>query len=572
MSKKVSTKTLKLNKEALKKAVLKERKKYFHKLPSFIQKQFEVDELLEGGRRCYRMIPKKDFSGTYIVYLYGSCMCKNILDEQWDFITKLSLKTGAGLFVPMYPLAPENCCREVFDMLQKAYANLTMGCDVEKVVLLGDSSGAGLALSLSMVAWKEGLRKPDQLILLSPALDTEFFDTELEQQVLDSVYNENRYFYSEGAKDFINSFWVKDYAVKTEYTSPYYEDYTDLCDDVVVFSGIDDMFNCYARAFYQKAKKQGVNVRLFEFDEENHNFMIHSGSKESKKAFEYLVDVINKTYEASLLDIYPLKLLSSWSKKYPELVRDDWASNFVYGHKFDFSSIRTNFSEYRNLIMATSLVACDKAVEKYIMEYPNATIVNIGCQLDNMFQRLDNGRIQWYSIDSHNTMSVRRAMYGERSREKMVGRSLLDLTWLDAISCDRSKGIMFVCHDELSYYRANAIKGMMEEIWKKFPGTEFVFTTATSGATAYMNMFNSSTRTLRTRKMSVNDAQKVISGWRTDYKIMAEEPLMKYMTKDMKKDTKLKLKTKIGIAYNKLTYNYKVVRVKLGSEAYEVAL
>ena len=87
-----------------------------------------------------------------------------------------------------------------------------------------------------------------------------------------------------------------------------------------------------------------------------------------------------------------------------------------------------------------------------------------------------------------------------------------------------------------------------------------------------MNMFNSSTRTLRTRKMSVNDAQKVISGWRTDYKIMAEEPLMKYMTKDMKKDTKLKLKTKIGIAYNKLTYNYKVVRVKLGSEAYEVAL
>lgn len=572
MSKKVPSKTLKMNKEELKNSVLKARKKYFNKLPAFISKQFEIDELIEGGRKCYRMVPKNNFNGTYIVYLYGSCMCKNISDGQWEFIARLSEKTGAGLFVPMYPLAPENCCREVFAMLEKAYNNLTMGRDVEKVVLLGDSSGAGLALSLSMVAWKEGFRKPDQLILLSPALDTEFFDKNLEEQVLENVYYEDKYFYSEGAKDFINSYWVKDYAVKTEYTSPYYEDYTDICDDIIVFSGINDMFNCYARSFYLKAKKQGVNVRLYEFDDENHNFIINSNTKNQKKAFEYLVDVINHTYEASIVDIYPLKLLSSWLKKYPELIRDDWASKFVYANKFDFSSIKTNYSEYRNLLMATSLAACDRAVERYIMEYPNSTIVNIGCQLDNMFQRLDNGRIQWYSIDSHNTMSVRRAMYGECSREKTIGRSLMDLTWLEEISCDRNKGIMFVCHDELCYYRPADIKDMMEEIWMRFPGAEFVFTTATTGATAYMNMFSSRTRTLRTRRLAVNDAQKIISGWKTDYKIMTEEPLMKYMTKAMKKDAKLKLGTKIAITYNKITYNHKIVRVKLGSEAYEVAL
>ncbi len=568
MGKKVSVKKLKMDKSALKKKVLKDRKKYFHKLPSYIYKQFEVDELLEGGRRCYRMIPKEGFSGTYIVYIYGSCMCKNISDEQWDFITKLSIKTGSGLFVPMYPLAPENCCREVFEMLQKAYANLTRGCDVEKVILLGDSSGAGLALSLSIVAWKEGLKKPDQLILLSPALDTEFFDKELETQVVDSVYKENRYFYSEGAKDFINSFWVKDYAVKTEYTSPFYEDYTDICGDVVVVSSLNDMFNCYARAFYQKAKLQGLNARFFEFEEECHNFMIHSKSKESKKAFDYLVDVINMTFDASVTDVYPLKLLSTWSKKYPELIRDDWASKFVYGHNFDFSKIRTKYSEYRNLVMATSLAACDKSVERYIMEYPNATIVNIGCRLDNMFERMDNGRIQWYSIDSHNTMSVRRAMYGERPREKTIGRTLMDLTWIDEISCDRNKGIIFVCHDELSFCRPHEVKNMLEKIWHKFPGAEFVFTTSTTGATAYMNMFRETTRTLKKRKMSINDATKVISEWRADYKILAEEPLSKYLPKTIK----LKLFTKVAVNYNKISYNHKLIRVKLGSEAYDVAI
>lgn len=568
MSKKISVRKLKMDKSALKNRVLKDRKKYYHKLPSYIYKQFEVDELLEGGRRCYRMIPKENFSGAYIVYIYGSCMCKNISDEQWSFITKLSMKTGAGLFVPMYPLAPENCCREVFDMLQKAYTNLTMGCDVDKVILLGDSSGAGLALSLSIVAWKEGLRKPDQLVLLSPALDTEFFDKELETKVMDSVYNEDRYFYSEGAKDFINSFWVKDYAVKTEYTSPYYEDYTDICDDVVIVSSLNDMFNCYARAFYQKAKKQGLNIRFFEFEEGNHNFLIHSKSDEKKKAFEHLVDVINKTFDASVIDVYPLKLLSTWSKNYPELIRDDWASKFVYSNKFDFSKIRTKYSEYRNLVMATSLAACDRAVERYIMEYPNSTVVNIGCSLDNMFERMDNGRVQWYSIDSHNTMSVRRAMYGERPREKTIGRTLMDLTWVDEISCDRNKGIIFVCHDELSFCRPQDVKNMLDKIWRKFPGAEFVFTTSTTGATAYMNIFRDTTRTLKKRKMSINDATKVISEWRTDYKILAEEPLSKYLPKTIK----LKLFTKMAVGYNKISYNHKLIRVKLGSEAYEVAI
>ncbi len=568
MSKKISARQLKMDKSALKDKVLKERKKYYHKLPTYIYKQFEVDELLEGGRRCYRMVPKEGFNGTYIVYIYGSCMCKNILDEQWSFISKLSGSTGAGLFVPMYPLAPENCCRDVFEMLQKAYTNLTMGRDVERVILLGDSSGAGLALSLSILAWKEGLRKPEQLILLSPSLDTEFFDKDLEDKIKQASYKEEKYFYSDGAKDFINSFWVKDYAVKTEYTSPFYEDYTDICDDVVVVSSLDDMLNCYARAFYQKAKQQGVNVRFFEFEDEKHNFIIHSKSKEKKKAFAYLVDVINKTYDASVIDVYPLKLLSTWTKKYPELIKDDWASKFVYTNKFDFSKIRTRYSEYRNLIMATSFAACDKAVERYIMEYPNATIVNIGCRLDNMFERLDNGRIQWYSIDSHNTMSVRRAMYGERPREKTIGRTLMDLTWIDEISCDRNKGIIFVCHDELSFCKPAEVKCMLDKIWHKFPGGEFVFTTATTGATFYMNMFSETTRTLKKRKMSINDATKVISEWRTDYKILAEEPLMKYLPKTIK----TKINTKAAIGYNKISYNHKLIRVKLGSEAYEVAI
>ena len=84
-----------------------------------------IDEIKEHNCICYRLRPKNDFSGTYIVYFYGSGMCKSICDEQWKFIINTAKAIGAGFFVPMYPLTPEHTCHELFDMLEPAYANFS---------------------------------------------------------------------------------------------------------------------------------------------------------------------------------------------------------------------------------------------------------------------------------------------------------------------------------------------------------------------------------------------------------------------------------------------------------------
>ncbi len=562
---KISSSVTKLNIEGIRDFILSERKKYVDRVPEKITKLFEVDELMESGFKSYRIVPRELFNGTYIIFLYGSSMFFNIDGEQWDFISKLALDTGCGLFVPMYPIAPENNCKETFKMLCKAYSDFTMGHDVDKVILMGDSSGAGLALSIAMIAWNEGLRKPDQLIMLSPLIDTEFFDTELEAIISDTIDKSGRIFYNNQLKNFINDYWVKDYAVKTDYTSPFYGDYTDLCDDVVLFSSVEDMFNCYARAFYNKAKTQGVNVRFFEFDEAYHDFIIYEKSNIQKEAYGYLVDVIDNTYDNSVNDIYPLKLLSDWTKRYPDIIKDEWASKFIYDHRFDYSKINTRLNEYQNLILATTLAACDQKVKQYILKFPNCTVVNLGCGLDNMFERVDNGRIQWYSVDTHNIMSVRRAMYGERKREKTIGRSILDFSWIDDISCKRNQGVIFVCNDTLSYFKKNDVRELVEKIANRFPSCEMVFTISTSGATKYANMFLKNTAIMKRKKhFSLNDAYKVFTAWKSDYKIMEEEPVMKYLPKGIK----LRTSTKLKIAYNKLTYNHKIVHVKLGSEAY----
>ncbi|MBR3600018.1 MAG: alpha/beta hydrolase fold domain-containing protein [Lachnospiraceae bacterium] len=569
MSKRVSRRKLKMDKEAIKKLVHKSRKKYYHKLPSFVEKSFEVDELKDAGCKSYRLVPKTGFDGEYIIYLYGSGMCKNITVEQWKMVTNLALETGKGLYVPMYPLAPEASCRELFDMVCRSYDNFSKGFDVEKIILLGDSSGAGLALSLTHLAWDNGLRKPDQLIMLSPAMDTEFFDKELESQVVENLSYEDRYFFSEGAKDFINTYWVKDYAVKTIYTSPYYEDdLTDICDDMVLFSGTYDMFNCYARSFYNRAKAQGINIRFFEFEEENHNFIIHSKSQDALMAYRYLVDVVGGTYKASVPDLLPLKDISDWTKTYPEVMKDDWTMKFIFENKKSLAGVKIpKKAEYKNLMNMARYSACDNMVKRYINQYPNCTVINIGCRLDNMFKRVDNGRIKWYSIDNHNTMAVRRRMYGVNSREITVGRSEGDLSWIGEIECKRNQGVLFVCNDAFNFMTPSVVRLMFDTLLEKFPGCEMVFTTTTAGvATLYNMKLGKGVLKRRKRKFFINDAHKFLSEWNLEYRIMDEIPLKNYLEPIKKK----KLKTRFGLAYNGLTYNHKIIRAKFGSEKYQM--
>ncbi|MBR4513907.1 MAG: alpha/beta hydrolase fold domain-containing protein [Lachnospiraceae bacterium] len=557
----------KLNSEAIKDFVIKKKKEYKKPSTAFAEKDFTVEELSVEGNEFLRIMPRGEFSGTYIFYLYSSYLCFGIESAELNYIVSLAKDTGAGLFIPLYPLAPEFGCKDVFAALKKIYSYCSLSVDSGRMVLMGSSHGAGLALSMALMAWKEGLRKPDQIILLSPAMDTEFFDRDLEKQLLNGEDCDDRYVFSEGIKDFANTYWVKEYAVKTEYTSPIYEDFTDLCDDLLIFSGTGDLLNCYARSFYQKAKLAGVNVRFYEMEYEGHNFMLYNNDSETRKARGLLVDSITGrfTNDYALYELFNLKLMASWSKNFPEVLKDDWLERFMYDNKFNFRDIRTKISEYDNIRLAANVAACDSLVRLFIDEYPNGTIVNVGCRLGNRFARVDNGRVLWYSVDSHNIMSMRRMLYGESAREKTIGRNIIDFSWLDEIVCKRDCGILFCLSDMLSYVKRHQVKELFENIHDRFPGAQVVFNATTIDLRLLDNMRKAPSVMKRRHKFFyVNDAEKLFNNWRIDYRVISEEPVTKYFDPG----AGVGAFTKFKLAYNKVSYNNKIIRMRLGSEAY----
>jgi acetyl esterase/lipase len=76
------------------------------------------------------------------------------------------------VLVPDYPLAPAVTAKASFAMVEQVYKDLLTKVSAEKVIFMGASAGAGFALALAQKLKKEGLLQSEQVILLSPWLDT----------------------------------------------------------------------------------------------------------------------------------------------------------------------------------------------------------------------------------------------------------------------------------------------------------------------------------------------------------------------------------------------------------------
>jgi monoterpene epsilon-lactone hydrolase len=92
-----------------------------------------------------------------------------IMDIQWRMIARFLDEADAAVTVPLYPLAPESTCEQIFQFVLGVYHMLQNAG--KPIVVIGDSSGGAMALSLSQQLRDAGATQPAKLVLLSPWLD-----------------------------------------------------------------------------------------------------------------------------------------------------------------------------------------------------------------------------------------------------------------------------------------------------------------------------------------------------------------------------------------------------------------
>jgi acetyl esterase/lipase len=92
-----------------------------------------------------------------------------IMGLQWRMLARFLDEACAAVTVPLYPLTPEYTCEEISQFVLGVYHMLQN--DGKPIVVIGDSSGGAMALSLSQQLRDAGATQPAKLVLLSPWLD-----------------------------------------------------------------------------------------------------------------------------------------------------------------------------------------------------------------------------------------------------------------------------------------------------------------------------------------------------------------------------------------------------------------
>lgn len=79
----------------------------------------------------------------------------------------------------------------------------------------------------------------------------------------------------------------------------------------------------------------------------------------------------------------------------------------------------------------------DDYTRQYMDQYPGCTVVNLGCGMDTRFWRVDNGRVRFFDLDLPPVIELKRSLLPETGRYRMVGSSVFDRGWMDAVLADR---------------------------------------------------------------------------------------------------------------------------------------
>ena len=189
----------------------------------------------------------------------------------------------------------------------------------------------------------------------------------------------------------------------------------------------------------------------------------------------------NTVQETLIIPLYSRKLCS---ELYPNIYRDKMAVQLINKIYYDFSQVEKNSRSLmqRFGVLGVAMRQNDLAweVRDYLKDHPKATVVNLGCGLDNTGRSCDNGSCKIYNLDFPNVIAVRSELLPAGEREKNIPCDLNNTKWFEKI--DASGGAIFFASGVFYYFLTEQVKALVQAMADAFHGGVLVFDAANRAA------------------------------------------------------------------------------------------
>ena len=231
-------------------------------------------EPLSGDVRAFWIDKANSGTRGVLVYLHGGAYYFGPVKEHWDYFARICKMTQmAGIMVD-YGIAPQSPFPVGLDEVIELISRLDLP---ENWFILGDSSGAGMAVSTVFKLREINARGPKKLVLMSPWVDLTMQNPDIELSKREDVMMTVERL-SSAARDYVGDADPADPLI-----SPMFGDLAGL-PPMLIQMGTADLLLADCRKFYQKCLDAGVDVRYEEYPDCFHDFMMLSVLPEARRA------------------------------------------------------------------------------------------------------------------------------------------------------------------------------------------------------------------------------------------------------------------------------------------------
>ncbi|MBQ3295907.1 MAG: class I SAM-dependent methyltransferase [Erysipelotrichaceae bacterium] len=183
----------------------------------------------------------------------------------------------------------------------------------------------------------------------------------------------------------------------------------------------------------------------------------------------------NNTIQETL--IIPLYARAVCSRYYPDLLFDEEAEKICGSLDYDFAIKGKAMETLAGRFGAIEVAQCHYdlicEINEYLKDHPYASVVNLGCGLDDTFSKVDNGMCHGYNIDFEDVIKIREKILGTKEREENLAYDLNDERWMKHIVKDN--GVIFFASGVFYYLKSEEVRTMIRKMAEVFPSSVLVF-------------------------------------------------------------------------------------------------
>lgn len=187
---------------------------------------------------------------------------------------------------------------------------------------------------------------------------------------------------------------------------------------------------------------------------------------------------------------------------------------------YDFKRVhRTSWPAANQYLVTLRARQLDDWCADFLARHPDAVVLHLGCGLDGRFFRLAvPPTVSWFDVDQPSVIGLRRRLYDDTERYRMIGSSVTELRWLDQAPTGRPT--LIVAEGLLMYLHEQEVRRLLQRLTDRFAGGEMHFDTLSALAPLLSKFF-----TRGIIKWGIKDAREIAT-WNPRLRFIEQTPVL----------------------------------------------